>query len=154
MQKELIIRYTNHRGENSLRRILPVALRFGTSPWHPSECWLLRAIDLEKEEEREFDLRKIERPSPTIIPANAMKDRFQEVSDAEMEKLMRMQPGSVMKAAREPSPFQRDLQELVDCFVPQNAITQDNAWGLTIPPGQLREKIEVIIKKLEEENSR
>ena len=58
--KEIVrIRYTNYRGETSLRRILPKAIRFAATEWHPEPQWLLDAIDLDKNVERSFAMKDI-----------------------------------------------------------------------------------------------
>jgi len=48
------IDYTNWRGERTLREIIPISIRFGTSEWHPEPQWLLLAYDIDKQAEREF----------------------------------------------------------------------------------------------------
>jgi hypothetical protein len=56
----VIIEYTNWRGDRAKRRIAPTGnLRFGTSPFHPDQGWLLEAVDLTKLEKREFALKSI-----------------------------------------------------------------------------------------------
>lgn len=57
--KEVIIDYTNWRGERSLRRILPLETFFGLNEFHPGEQWLLKAIDVEKNVERVFAMKDI-----------------------------------------------------------------------------------------------
>lgn len=57
--KTITIRYTNYRGETAFRRIIPKSIRFGTTPWHPREQWLLDAFDLDKNAERFFALEDI-----------------------------------------------------------------------------------------------
>ena len=49
--------YTNWRGEDSIRWVTPLSLRWGSSEWHPDPQWLMRAFDHDKGEEREFALR-------------------------------------------------------------------------------------------------
>jgi len=49
-------RYTNYRGELSVRHASPISLRLGRSQWHSKTQWLLRAFDHDKQEEREFAL--------------------------------------------------------------------------------------------------
>lgn len=48
------MRYTNHRGETATRKVLPIRLWFGESPWHTGDQWFLQALDVEKNEERSF----------------------------------------------------------------------------------------------------
>lgn len=61
--------YTNHRGETSLRKILPIRLWFGSTAWHPDPQWLLEGFDLDKQATRDFamegvkDWKRIERES-------------------------------------------------------------------------------------------
>lgn len=49
--------YRNWRGETRTRQACPLGLRWGSSRYHPETQWLLRATDLEKDEEREFALK-------------------------------------------------------------------------------------------------
>ena len=52
--KPLTIVYTNWRGETAERRILPTGIWFGSTEWHPEPQWLVKAIDVEKNAERDF----------------------------------------------------------------------------------------------------
>lgn len=56
---EVVIDYTNWRGQRSLRRIRPNHFYFGTTVWHPESGWLLNAKDMEKSEERVFAVKDI-----------------------------------------------------------------------------------------------
>lgn len=51
--------YTNYRGETRKRTIFPDRVYYGTTEWHPEPQWLLRALDLEKNEMRDFALKDI-----------------------------------------------------------------------------------------------
>ena len=51
---ELIFWYRNHRGEEGYRRVRPIMFYFGSTEWHPEPQMLMRAVDLEKEAERDF----------------------------------------------------------------------------------------------------
>ena len=53
------IRYTNHRGETADRRIVPRALLWGQTEWHPEEQWLLEAFDLERKAYRHFAMANV-----------------------------------------------------------------------------------------------
>ncbi len=59
------ILYTNWRGETALRKIVPwtasgrAPFRFGSTDWHPEPQWLLSAIDVEKDQCRDFALSGI-----------------------------------------------------------------------------------------------
>jgi hypothetical protein len=56
--------YTNWRGETSRRAIIPRHVWFGSTDWHPEPQWLLKAIDTEKGEMRDFALKDFGRPEP------------------------------------------------------------------------------------------
>lgn len=58
---QLRIEYTNWRGETSIRTILPLNIWFGSTEWHPVEQWLMRAVDIEKDAERDFALTDIKK---------------------------------------------------------------------------------------------
>jgi hypothetical protein len=51
--------YRNHRGEVAERHVIPDAVRFGPTEWHPTPQWLLRAYDLDKQALREFAMSEI-----------------------------------------------------------------------------------------------
>lgn len=46
--------YRNWKGETAVRRIIPIRWWFGSTQWHPEPQWLLSAIDVEKNAERDF----------------------------------------------------------------------------------------------------
>lgn len=48
--KIVTIDYTNWRKERRLRKIVPVAITFGSNDYHPEPQWLLLAKDQEKDE--------------------------------------------------------------------------------------------------------
>lgn len=54
--KQITFSYRNWRGETGTRTAVPVNLWFGNSEWHPEDQWFIRAIDVEKGEERDFAL--------------------------------------------------------------------------------------------------
>ena len=49
--------YINWRGETGVRRILPHAFSFASTPWHPEPQWVLHALDLDRGEPRTFAMR-------------------------------------------------------------------------------------------------
>lgn len=57
----ITINTTNERGERSLRRILPTAIRFGVRTPDAEPQWLLIAWDLGEGAERDFALKNIDR---------------------------------------------------------------------------------------------
>ena len=56
-QEEITIGYTNYRGEYSVRRILPIRLWVGETKYHPDRQLILTALDLDKNEERDFAVK-------------------------------------------------------------------------------------------------
>jgi hypothetical protein len=52
--------YKNWRGESASRRAHAVNVWFGSTEWHPERQWFLRAIDIEKNEFRDFAMRDME----------------------------------------------------------------------------------------------
>jgi predicted DNA-binding transcriptional regulator YafY len=48
--------YTNHKGQSARRRIRPLRVWYGTSDYHLGEHWYLRAHDLDKQADRDFQL--------------------------------------------------------------------------------------------------
>lgn len=58
MQVKII--YTNWRGETAERTIVPIKIWFGSTEWHKEEQWLLRALDTEKQAERDFAIKDIQ----------------------------------------------------------------------------------------------
>lgn len=54
------IRYTNHRGKTAWRRIVPQAIRFADTVWHPGFQWVLDAIDVDKNKPRVFALSGVQ----------------------------------------------------------------------------------------------
>lgn len=49
--------YCNWRGETAERRIVPLHLWFGSTKWHKEPQWFMHAIDVGKNEERDFAIR-------------------------------------------------------------------------------------------------
>ena len=48
--------YTNWQGKTSERHATPISIRYGSTGWHPYDCWLMLAYDHDKNAEREFSL--------------------------------------------------------------------------------------------------
>lgn len=55
----VIITYTNWRGETGERQIVPIELWYGSTEWHSEPQWLLKALDVEKQAERDFAMADI-----------------------------------------------------------------------------------------------
>lgn len=73
------LRYRNWRGEISDRTIIPFFLYWGKTEWHPELGWLLRAIDVEKGEERDFALKDCQfadlpKSTPYVCPVCRQND--------------------------------------------------------------------------------
>lgn len=59
MEKELKFKYKNWEGKTAIRRVKPIEIWYGKTEWHKEEQWLLKAMDLDKGEERDFAVRDI-----------------------------------------------------------------------------------------------
>lgn len=62
--KAVEIIYTNWKGIKAKRTIQPIGIWFGKTEFHPDEQWLLKAVDIEKGEERDFAMKDIESWQP------------------------------------------------------------------------------------------
>jgi hypothetical protein len=60
--------YTNWRGETAVRSIIPRGVWYGSTEWHPEPQWLLRALDVEKQAERDFALKDFGTPPAAEAP--------------------------------------------------------------------------------------
>lgn len=56
-QEPVKLFYKNWRGEIAERAIIPRSVRYGSTEWHTEPQWLLLALDVEKNAEREFALK-------------------------------------------------------------------------------------------------
>lgn len=52
--------YTNYRGERSERRVIPEKAWIGSTEWHPDQCLLLTAYDIDKAAHRDFKFTDID----------------------------------------------------------------------------------------------
>lgn len=60
MQEQTVrIDYINWEGKRGIRRIRPIRIFFGSTNWHKEDQWLLKAVDLDKGEERDFALKDV-----------------------------------------------------------------------------------------------
>ena len=82
----LTITYTNWRGETATRRIQPIGFFYGETTWHKGGQWLLKALDVDRNLERDFAVSGIKGfPAPEALPRDevasmldaAMRDRVQ-----------------------------------------------------------------------------
>ena len=82
--KHLRITYRNWRGETRERTIEPKEVWFGSTEWHPEDQWLLKALDVEKGEVRDFALKDISQintvtASSKSVPEHPAPKRVQAV---------------------------------------------------------------------------
>jgi predicted DNA-binding transcriptional regulator YafY len=56
------INYTNYKGVNADRNIIPLFLYRGSNKFHPEKQWLLKAWDIDKKAMRSFAVRDIKEP--------------------------------------------------------------------------------------------
>ncbi len=54
---KLKFEYTNWKGQTSVRTVKPLEIWYGKTEWHPQRQWFLRAMDMGKNEERNFALK-------------------------------------------------------------------------------------------------
>ncbi len=52
--------YKNYRGETGIRHVIPKAIRFASTDWHPEPQWLLEAYDVDKKADRSFAMKDIQ----------------------------------------------------------------------------------------------
>lgn len=53
--------YVNHRGELYTRTVTPMSLAYRKLlPWYPEPVWLMRAMDHDKGESRDFQITKMQ----------------------------------------------------------------------------------------------
>jgi len=53
------LEYKNWEGKVGTRKVGPIKIWHGRTKWHPKRQWFLKAIDLDKKEERDFALKDI-----------------------------------------------------------------------------------------------
>lgn len=51
--------YTNYKGKTSVRTVIPEEIYFGHTDWHPEDQWLMKAYDMDKQDERIFAMKDI-----------------------------------------------------------------------------------------------
>lgn len=61
--------YKNYRGETSEREVIVHHVRNISTEWHPEKQWILTALDVEKNQLRDFAMRDMSnvRPTPTLF---------------------------------------------------------------------------------------
>lgn len=53
------VNYINWKGQFSLRKIIPLSMRYGSTEYHPEQQWLLHVWDVEKRGYRDYSLKDI-----------------------------------------------------------------------------------------------
>lgn len=69
---EVMIDYTNWKGNRRCRRIKPLAIAFTGTMYHPGDQWLLKAVDLEDQNKvKYFPLKDIHswKPYDANVPS-------------------------------------------------------------------------------------
>lgn len=66
--RELVVDYTNHRGERRLWLVEPLSVWFGKTVWHDCDAWVMHALDLvaKGEPQKEFLLVNIHQILPWV----------------------------------------------------------------------------------------
>jgi len=59
MNESVKIIYTNWKNETAERHIVPIEIWFGSTKWHNEKQWLLKGMDVDKNEERDFAMKDI-----------------------------------------------------------------------------------------------
>jgi predicted DNA-binding transcriptional regulator YafY len=57
--KTIFFDYKNWKGEEGTRKVVPIDIWFGSTQYHPEQQWLLKALDVDKQAERDFALNDI-----------------------------------------------------------------------------------------------
>jgi hypothetical protein len=59
MQRVLKFKYKNWEGKDGVRKVSQIKVWYGKTKWHPKSQWFLKAVDLDKNEKRDFALKDI-----------------------------------------------------------------------------------------------
>lgn len=67
-------KYRNHRGEEEVRRVLPIRIWHGSTAWHPHPQLLMEAFCLDKQATRDFAMSGLLSPVlPLEDPESAQR---------------------------------------------------------------------------------
>jgi predicted DNA-binding transcriptional regulator YafY len=55
----LKFKYKNWESKTTIRTVEPIKIWYGKTQWHPKKQWFLKALDLDKNEERDFAIKDI-----------------------------------------------------------------------------------------------
>lgn len=59
--------YTNWRGKMSFRRVIPKSVAFKSTEFHPEPQWIMTAMDVDKNELRDFAMRDMQSNTDVIV---------------------------------------------------------------------------------------
>lgn len=103
--KPLEFWYRNHEEIVRLRKVIPLSMWFGITPWHPKAQWLMRAQDTEKYEPtgkpviRDFAFADM--LCPKCMPASANEDQAAPPSTEDVSMLLNKVCGEIAKTPDE-----------------------------------------------------
>ncbi len=55
----MVFKYKIWENKIGIRAVEPIKIWFGKTKWHPKNQWFLKALDIEKNEERDFALKDV-----------------------------------------------------------------------------------------------
>ncbi len=90
--RDVMIDYTNWRGERGVRRITPSSMRFSATEYHPKPQWLIDAFDHEKQASRTFAVADVHQWAPvdSVLPnATAAEEREMRPPTADEDQMLR-----------------------------------------------------------------
>jgi hypothetical protein len=74
----VLVLYRNHRGDVTVRHVVPCGIWHGATEWHPEPQWLMQVIDLDKNAYRTFAMRDILRFGISRDEADRFSSRLTE----------------------------------------------------------------------------
>lgn len=69
--------YRNWKGETGVRTVAPTQIWYGATEYHPEKQWFLKALDLDKDEERDFALADFAGVQAAALPDPAKSAEIQ-----------------------------------------------------------------------------
>jgi len=68
LMTDIYFDYKNWRGETATRHVRPIRIWFGSTQYHPTPQWLLTAVDLDKNAERDFAMADMSGWCTRVLP--------------------------------------------------------------------------------------
>ena len=59
MNKTLKFKYVNWEGKTGIRNVQPIKVWFGETEFHKGKQWFLKAVDVDKNAERDYALKDV-----------------------------------------------------------------------------------------------